>query len=291
MEAEPGAPVPATPPKTILLSFGGSAGLYPVLLSASFPLMKMAQQVAEKTQCDIHFAGISGGCLAAVCLALGIESHAVVEKLFGAIALRMKPHNLSQDSLPMSSLYGQMHTALTELIGIEGYRKLNGRLHIGITVRDGWRARHKVISHFHSTHDAVECIVTSCHLFLLGVSIWRKFRGRNCCDGGWTASHVRLPGYRVVPIDWRDVKEYIRPKDWPVSLEMNKFHRLSVVGLQMVTQHQEKFRYMMEHDDIVQKNKHPEDDTPALDMGAWTVGAGVVSLALVSFIAVYVFDC
>lgn len=77
---------------------------------------------------------------------------------------------------------------MSEQLAPDAYKACCGRLHISITVVEGWgRMKNMIVSEFHSNEDLFQaCLASSTIPYITERGACRTFRGMNVIDGGLT---------------------------------------------------------------------------------------------------------
>lgn len=225
----------------VLLSISGGAGMFPAAFGAAYRLK--AEILKEHPPGDgwvVEYGGVSSGCLVALCLA--------ADKKIGFIEA---PYDPAGDQIyipfgkcfdtwwktPLTYLYPALRKFLYSLITDAVFKRVNNRLHIGISVLT-WRGlRFKVISSFTSREDLVEAIIASCSLFPLSWTPFRVYRGQLCADGGYMYNEVILPNYVTYAAKYTHLGNHLTIVDWYPSPCLQKSQRLVSTAWHATQQH------------------------------------------------------
>eukprot|EP01023_Acetabularia_acetabulum_P022570 TRINITY_DN2218_c3_g1_i1.p2 TRINITY_DN2218_c3_g1~~TRINITY_DN2218_c3_g1_i1.p2 ORF type:complete len:339 (+),score=52.65 TRINITY_DN2218_c3_g1_i1:94-1110(+) len=185
------------------LSFGFSAGglLFPYFVGVCEELEHLG--VMRR---GTNLAGCSAGSLIAACFNAGLDMQIVLE---GA---RYISDNCRQHGTRARLRY-VLHEVLDDLMPDDLAQRISGNTHIGVTKVFPY-SRFKFISQFKSRDDAIEALLTSCHVPLwFSGSVVNKFRGEYYYDGG-VSNFIPMPpntdednGVRITCFPIRSLKQ------------------------------------------------------------------------------------
>ena len=240
----------------LILSFSGGAGLFSILLGAGAELNTLLSIWAperevvyagvehlERLTLDnslLLCPGVSSGCLPAMLLALGYTTPEQMTEVFMDFAKRFDAANKRPGA---SELFRQWQLYLMAMLTPDDkWKTLSGRLFIGVSVwnNDSRQLEPRVISQFDSAEAVAEAVLTSAHLFILGLWPTRSFKGKYAADGGWTMRYVELPARygTTIPVCYDSMAEHIEHLDRAVDFSTAKYTELFRLGQQMVRQQQ-----------------------------------------------------
>ena len=183
--------------KKVLLSYSGGAGAYPALFAKGYVIHAKLRRRYRESQ--ITYAGVSVGTVPAIVMALGIceadlnDLHDEFLTLFDAWYKRNILYFVNAGGI-----------LIDKLLERHDWRRLNGKLHIGITKLTRAGMKQMVVSRFTSAEDVKLAAKASGHLFLINTFPVTVYRGEVCIDGGFVKNHVELETVRNVVINtWK----------------------------------------------------------------------------------------
>ena len=158
------------------ICFSGSGYHYPWQVGVALYL----QENYDLSECC--FLGVSGGSYVATLLALDISIKEYVY-IWIKESYKVFKNRLLATYLICHSVIKRIHL---KYLSQEDYKKANGRLFISIT-RFKRLLRNRIINRFYSNEDLVDAICSSSQIpFMLSPSLFYKFRGERCLDGGFS---------------------------------------------------------------------------------------------------------
>jgi hypothetical protein len=182
------------------ICFSGSGYHYPWQVGVALYL----QENYDLSECC--FLGVSGGSYVATLLALDIS---IKEYVYIWIKESYELFNkrLLATYLICHSVIKRIH--LKYLLR-EDYKKANGRLFISIT-RFKCFLKNRIINRFYSNEDLVDAICSSSQIpFMLSPSLFYKFRGERCLDGGFSYNWMKLDDETIMisPYQWSRMRYF-----------------------------------------------------------------------------------
>lgn len=219
-----------------LISFPGCAGAFPLFLGVAKRLRELQVQYPE---IEYHYAGVSGGSIAAISLALGIDERTVFAG---------RDFFSSQFSVwwanSFTHFYKAAHAMLLEFIPENAYQDLSGRLHISVTRVGLGGIRREVISNFTSNADIAETIMTSVHLPFYGHGPVRRFRSGWALDGGVLGKMITMPDMVNVAFPISDFG--IKLGDFRLSHKLDKWMRLYELGYNTAAAREDQIKLLLQ---------------------------------------------
>jgi hypothetical protein len=168
-------------------SFVGGGGLFPLLLGKGIALQKYLRETIP--QAAFLYSGISSGCFCALLLALRYkeeEIHQIAHEYL------IKPFEKKWYLIENFAMWYGLKRVLRLIVGQNGYKNVRDKLRIGIS-EFSWEKREfqkKILSQWKSSEHLVNCILTSCHIFILGRQPLRVFDRQLSVDGGFTCDFI-----------------------------------------------------------------------------------------------------
>lgn len=166
--------------KELGIYFGGGAGFFSYYIG-------IAKYILERYDLkDVHFAGVSAGAIAAVCLCIG-----EVDSLISDSLSDMRQNNVENGTFFKDGVVGPngIQTLKEKLtISIQNSNKfetINNKCTIIVTKLEGINPITEFVKDWNSINELVDCVTASCWVPLVFGDISTKFRGENYIDGGF----------------------------------------------------------------------------------------------------------
>ncbi|AYV83982.1 MAG: hypothetical protein Hyperionvirus15_20 [Hyperionvirus sp.] len=260
----------------IVLSISGGAGLFPASIGACYKIDEYIREIYPgKT---IKYAGVSSGCLVALMLSLGMaedENFKFYLRFVGFFDAWYKN--------PVTYWYVAVRKLIEAILREpDDYKRLNGRLHVGITrVRVGRKPEFVVVSEFKSNKHVVDTIIVSGTLFPLSWTPVRFYDGGLACDGGYVYNYVTLEDHYNVVFKYDHVTGVFGAWDWLISTSVDKWHRLFKGAQRHIRDREGEWKEIIRSKgntrDIIRKGDRSNTLTYALRIMKWLIleGKGV----------------
>jgi hypothetical protein len=215
--------------KPVLLSIPGSAGLFPLTLAAAYRLKDIIKEKYPNR--SICYAGVSSGTVPAVVLALDISyesTHVMYEEFTGYFD---SPYKNS-----FTYWFDAYRKLLNKFLPEDAYIRLSNKLFIGRTVfKTIYEYEYEIVSTYSSNKEIVDTIISSCYLFLFTkLRPFINLNGKLYCDGAYIKNYVTLESHHNIIVKLHKINEDIRIYDWFLSVSMNKWNSLNIMGQKMI---------------------------------------------------------
>ena len=180
--------------------FGGGAGMFPYY----FGVARYLQENYDLS--DVVFGGVSAGSAAAIALCCELMTKGFMKATISKALKDIRKTNKTLAFMPHHAIFGKhtlihLRKRIVRAIKESGnFEELNGRCYVRITEADGFKA--KYISSWENIDDLAECILSSCWIPLIFGSPFKKFRNKDCLDGGATSFFSKRLPLPKGDIDW-----------------------------------------------------------------------------------------
>lgn len=177
--------------------FGGCAGMYHYFLG-------IAAVLQERFDLDdMIFAGVSGGCFPALCLALGLDVRNLHETWNREILKEL------------NNGYLKAFTRLNGIVTQISRKHLPGDAHIRakdklfISLTEFPSLKNHIVHHWKDRDDLIECILASCFIPIFDRRFWTYFDKIRYVDGGLSNNkpipYPDLPYIYITTDRWREI--------------------------------------------------------------------------------------
>eukprot|EP01084_Bolivina_argentea_P114158 203299_1 len=250
--------------RDIVISVMGGAGLYPMGMGEALNTYHFIRDRYPNRQ--IYFSGVSSGSWVALMLALDVKQE------------QIKPYFDYFKSL-FDKWYKTRYfywfknlEKLTRKIIREngGYEKVSNKLFVGMTSFDHSNKRFvfKNETNFQSEDEIIHAIMASSHLFVIGLSWIRYYRGNIAFDGNFMKPNVILDNGKYINIlikyRLRFDNKYIY--DSMISYCPNKWNRLYCEGVKKYENNKSNYIQQIEMNQILPDSYYTDGYLPDLKL-------------------------
>ena len=171
----------------IHFSFPGGAGLFPLLIGKGYAMKKYLKE--KLPHVTFLYSGISSGSFVALLLALNLNEKEIHTLMYTYLIqyIEKKWYIIEQ-----FHMWFFLKRILRHVLGIDGYKLLNGKFRVGISkLSTKLKLEKQIIDKFQNSEDVINSILTSCHLAVLGRQPFKYFHKSLAVDGGVTYDHIQ----------------------------------------------------------------------------------------------------
>jgi hypothetical protein len=222
---------------SLCFSFAGVAGCIAFHVGAAKALLELTKAEGQEVTA---YAGLSSGSVVATLLALDYTPEEIEQHFLRFTTFFAKWHHH-----PVTHWFAHLRLLWQEILPVDAYKRLSGRLYIGYSVLHWYGLEPRVVSQYHSNEDVVRAIEVSSHIMPYRWLPFQRYQGVWACDGAFSTRILRPSGYRVVGITASAVHSHAFWSDWPPTLCLHKKDRLLSAGEAFVRRHQEYFQALI----------------------------------------------